>query len=79
MEKYGTRSDGKLLRGGGGDKNLARILGAWGECLSNLPGPVALAHSKITMLVPQREIKRRSWDSRAWRKTQSPGMRAQPQ
>lgn len=42
MEKHGTRSDGKLLRGGGGDKNLARILGAWGECLSNLPEPVAL-------------------------------------
>lgn len=46
MEKYGTRSDGKLLRGGGGDKNLARILGAWGECLSNLPGPVALGTCK---------------------------------
>lgn len=46
MEKYGTRRDGKLLRGGGRDKNLARILRAWGECLSNLPGPVALGTCK---------------------------------
>ena len=46
MEKYGTRSDGKLLRDGGVDKNLARILGARGECLSNLPGPVALGTCK---------------------------------
>ena len=46
MDKYTTRRDGKLLRGGGGDKNLIRILGAWGECLSNLPRPVALGTCK---------------------------------
>lgn len=45
MEKYGTKSDGKLSKGGGG-KTLARILGVWGDCPSTLPEPVALGMCK---------------------------------
>lgn len=75
MEKYGTRSDGKLSKGGGGKKKKL-WQGFWepGESAHQSCQDLWLwARAKIIMLVPQRKIKRGSWASRAWISTCTEG------